>query len=241
MDTSIKKYIICSLDILGTTDNLKNSPSESILYLITEIQYQFIKSILKKYADEKFQYRIFSDNICIFREIEKGDEKSLVEKMIDAVSSFVFTATLVHKMLIRGGITIGDLYVSPNFILGNGLVAAHKLESEYANYARIIVDQSCLIYLGDLTNKTEGLLLKDWDGYYIVNYLLRGSIGNLKTSRNINNHKNILITKYIEIKKQMDGRKLEKIILSMLFHNKCAKLNKSDDDVIDIYECDSAH
>ena len=84
------------------------------------------------------------------------------------------------NFLIRGGITIGDLYIDDTFVLGPGLIDAYKLESQNAKFPRIIVDEryaeKAISYMNNAylrINEGKGkcAIIKDDDGVYFLDYL----------------------------------------------------------------------
>ena len=74
-------------------------------------------------------------------------------------------------VLIRGGISFGDLYIGEtnDVLFGPALVRAYELSENHAIYSRIILDSMILERVG-----TEDLgLMKDGDGIHFVDYLWR--------------------------------------------------------------------
>ena len=51
---------------------------------------------------------------------------------------------LGRKILLRGGITLGDLFIDDTFVWGAALLAAYNIESSIALYPRVIIDDSLL-------------------------------------------------------------------------------------------------
>lgn len=41
---------------------------------------------------------------------------------------------------IRGGMTIGDIFIDDSMVFGPAIVQAHTLETEFAIYPRIVID-----------------------------------------------------------------------------------------------------
>lgn len=98
-----------------------------------------------------------------------------------------------HNILLRGALTIGEIYHDENMVFGPAMVEAYELESKVAEFPRIILhdkieadyeqwltevratdDQERIYDLENEKNytfKPKGLLTKDNDGHYYVDYL----------------------------------------------------------------------
>ncbi len=81
-------------------------------------------------------------------------------------------------VLLRGGLTIGELYHDGNVVYGPAMNMAYMIESQVAVYPRIIVDNSaieqyCKYAAGDEydLNDINSLLRKDADGFFFVDML----------------------------------------------------------------------
>ncbi len=80
--------------------------------------------------------------------------------------------------LIRGGISIGRLFHSDNFIFGDALIKAYELESKYAKYPRIILDDEVIeiaTKYGEHSPQEEEdyykeLVTRDDDGWLYLDY-----------------------------------------------------------------------
>jgi hypothetical protein len=93
-------------------------------------------------------------------------------------------ATLIHDqgILIRGGVTVGEVERSYGQLFGPGIIEAYHLESKIAKHPRIVVDQAVLLELAengslwvndrDYDLDTVGTMLRaDEDGYLFIDYL----------------------------------------------------------------------
>jgi hypothetical protein len=70
-------------------------------------------------------------------------------------------------LLIRGGITVGQLeHGSDGVVVGRAMIDAYLLESEVANYPRIVVSRD--VY--SAVKAPQGMLLRDQDGIVHFNY-----------------------------------------------------------------------
>lgn len=168
----LSKHIILYIDILGMQNKMSNEHSEHYLNVLSSF-YDYMqywnKNIVKILANKDVYFRVFSDNICIAIPVSKYD-KLLSERCYSllAFSQIIFSKALEEKLLIRGGITVGDLYIDNIFIYGKGLIDSYKLENRNAIYPRIIISED---FIKLLRGKYEEDYELDDDGLYSVNIL----------------------------------------------------------------------
>ena len=93
---------------------------------------------------------------------------------------------LVYKgVLLRGYVTVGDIYLDENVVFGPALVRAYELESELARFPRVIIDpvlyEDILRESAGSTSRTgslgihavDGMLKFDADGMRFIDYFSR--------------------------------------------------------------------
>lgn len=135
----------------------------------------------------EIKYITFSDTIIRATNIKSpSNQRYSTGIVFTELLRIVHTyATLIQEgILVRGSVTLGDLYINVDLIFGPGLIRAYKLESQFAFYPRIIVDPCLLKELDqekllvskqhDLETEKEHLsqlLRKDIDGIYYIDYL----------------------------------------------------------------------
>ena len=131
------------------------------------------------------KYSWVSDTFVIsieyLNEIEKNDENIIKGMMIFKLSMII--ASIHHFMaskfglIVRGAISSKYSCITNNFILGEGVAEASKLEKEVAIYPRVIFEQNIIsdeiheIITREHQNNDLNFISKDCDGYYFVNYL----------------------------------------------------------------------
>lgn len=174
-----KEHYIIYFDILGykaffeKCDSIKKLEdyhekiTQGIEIIINDIQEQ------NRYfgpSPDRFAYRIFSDNICIFIE-SRNDKYDLLKFMqIINLSSriqrfFLFSLGL----LIRGCITKGKIIDDDKCIFGDGLIDAVTLESQ-AIYPRIYIPNAKVI--GPLLNISLSVACNCRNAVDIITYKL---------------------------------------------------------------------
>lgn len=194
---NIKNYsqrVIVFMDILGfkniVTNGNENSKLFDLMNYLKWLSRANYEGILKEYDIGK-EVTVFSDSIVISYDVNTLNG-----------SSFYILLDIIHiqldlaskGILVRGGVTIGNLYHEKEIIFGPAMIKAYELESKYAKYPRIIVDESLLEYA--FQNPSEqhtaemelyyliSLLKKDEDGYFYTDFL--SQIQELDNSKDMN-------------------------------------------------------
>lgn len=186
------EYYVAYFDVLGYKEAFKKSEDiskklvegiESSIKTTKDLVSIFNDPSLESIAEmAKIEYKVFSDNVLICR---KKREYSLSE--IDLVYFLRLIATIQRvfcegsRLVVRGGITKGPLYLTNDLVAGKALIDVVELENT-AVYPRIVVD-NCILH--DLKPKIQNeflnkfvetfyqdLLIKDTDGKSFLNYII---------------------------------------------------------------------
>jgi hypothetical protein len=172
-----QKAIVPFIDILGFGDAVKQSDADSINRVLDKVQKSTSPLILDEdnKKDDHAEVISFSDSIVRIRKIETKNNQKYPKGMLfqELVSLVQAQGELIDfDIIIRGGVSVGDIYISGGRVFGPGLIQAYELESKYALYPRIIIDPR-LIY----EHKTGKLLKAKWnrveDELEIMEKLLR--------------------------------------------------------------------
>lgn len=183
MERRCSKYVIAYIDLLCVTDKLTNCPDKILgeIYELYEDALDFCKKDKTGYNAAAIEMKAFSDNVVFAYKVREYSPGAVVTcfgeilVITQFVAYFQFLA-LQKGMLLRGGITIGDLYIDDAIILGNGLVRAYYLENNIAIYPRIVVDY-CVVDELEKTryeggNKYDACkIASDNDFSYYIDYL----------------------------------------------------------------------
>lgn len=141
-------YVIAYIDMLGTKKRIESGESTLTLRCLHQLYTEIIKAYTgEALKSEHLRIKIFSDNIIIAHPILNHDifKTSCLNQMIAFAASFQIMA-MFYQWPVRGGITIGKLYIDDVLVWGSGLVRAYQLESS-ANYPRIVIDKDILFPL----------------------------------------------------------------------------------------------
>lgn len=221
-----KLHFIVYLDILGVKNKINSEQSNEYLQKIQKIYTQALE-LFEQYKNlgggNELKCKIFSDNIIFATEIYNqqysgfcNNINSVIVTSLAIFTIFLYQYALEEGFLIRGGMTVGDLFINDVFTYGKGLIRAYQLENEIAIFPRVILDEQVLKYI-DKVNSTNlngcKIYENDFDNYYYINYLsylfktleieklnnLLREIKKEKKSEKIKQKHNWLITKYNEI------------------------------------------
>ncbi len=153
-----------------------------------------IEKSLYKMKIAKVQTHVISDTVILSAPLYDEDIKcpsSGIFQILGSVAS-TFLLSLAFKKACRGGIEIGpSIEMGQGDIYGYALLEAHRLESEVAEYPRIVIGNELVQYLSlakesvssnfyDTFNRAmsaiciDELISKDSDDQYVLDYLGEG-------------------------------------------------------------------
>ena len=144
----LKEYYIAYLDLLGYKDFFKENP-DSVSEFFNDIKSAIAeaKKIIKE--TKKLNYRLFSDNIVIYTEVQESSTYNDVANLLGfliSVASVQRKFIINHNLFLRGGITKGKMCVEKEFLFGQGIIDVVEMEKE-ANYPRIILSEKVVSLL----------------------------------------------------------------------------------------------
>lgn len=181
-----EERIVAFLDILGFSNMIKEYEKKivtsTLLQDLNSTLKQVIDNTLSKYNKDEyvgFEYKIFSDNICLslpFFQTQNDFEQSL-GILLNLVREFQFRM-LSKNYLIRGGISTGSYYSNEHLIFSGGLVHSYKIESTIANYPRVVLDNSItdkLTFPNQNVFLHGTLLFSNLENIYFVNPFMSGN------------------------------------------------------------------
>lgn len=169
-----KKHLIAFIDFLGASEAIANDTNDTNLNTVNYL-IGVASRICESYREsscKNIKIKAFSDNIvfaALIDALSDDDISKLAHDLCLMVSAFQMNAFKLG-ILIRGGISMGNLYIDDTFVWGKALLQAYHLESKMAFYPRIIVDKMIRDLMPDCD--TSGCrkhhIKDDIDGLYIV-------------------------------------------------------------------------
>jgi len=230
----LKKSFCAYLDVLGFSQKIKeNNIAFFNLYLATldnEIKYlSDMHDLNGNQGFKGFELKIFTDNFVLGHPWNDEFGESELGNIFEILSHIQF-GFAKKGIFFRGAISVSELFMDQNIVLGPALIESYKLESETAVFPRIILSKDVekivhehINYYKPPTDSYQSKqYLIDIDGNYFVNYLYiilyqfsTPTIG--KVILELNKHKKPIIT---NLKEHRNNFKLfEKYSWIAKYHN----------------------
>ena len=174
-DRRTDTYIVAYIDLLGMTNRIKGTDRQPVMNKLYNL-YTFSMKLTKDIQIEENQdirFKIFSDNIIIAKSLstETEQRKQDIRSLLMCAGHFQeLTVSDSVGWLLRGGISIGQLFIDDVMIWGDALLKAYYLEDKIANYPRIIIDKNVVDEIMDDKQLNE-YLRQDFDNLYFLNFL----------------------------------------------------------------------
>lgn len=143
---NLDEYLVAYIDILGGKNLILNDKGNKNLNTVKEI-YKFAMDSLTessvKNATQNLKIKIFSDNIVVASKIKTVTLRQIT---LSIVNFFRFIAYFQRKaldkgILLRGGVSIGELYIQDDFVWGKALISAYEVEQQ-ANDPIIMIENN---------------------------------------------------------------------------------------------------
>ncbi|MGH9488888.1 MAG: hypothetical protein ACRD17_00130, partial [Terriglobales bacterium] len=183
-----ERSVLTYIDILGFRELVETKSAGDISRSIRVVRelvepYQF-KTRFPKI--KKADFRNFSD-LCLVRKAiapkgklpATGEARSQILRMVHTQSNLL----LREGILLRGGITVGDVALSYGQLFGPAVIRGYELEHQVARFPRIVVGEEVLREAktnpalwthgdgGEELRGVKSMLRRDFDGEYFVDYL----------------------------------------------------------------------
>ncbi len=170
-------YIVAYFDLLGVTSRIKSDMEKQEVFMNKlHNLYTFSVNLTREIqikGNQEIQFKIFSDNIIIAKRISEEKKKRLedINCLLSCAAHFQeLSASDSVGWMLRGGITIGQLFIDEVMVWGEALVKAYFLEDKVAVYPRVIIDSNVISELKDDSALSE-YTRKDFDDLIFLNYL----------------------------------------------------------------------
>ena len=163
VNTGNGTYIVAHFDVLGFRDKFEKDPSG------TESAMTELGSLINGVCSSSGIKRIFgTDNAILYAELGKGtDTRIVVDDLIKGLAGIQYHAFVDHKLLLRGGITIGE-FTDDSFLIGDAYIRALDLE-KVADWGCILVDREVKMLMSSKVR--EDWLFGCGDGRDMLNYI----------------------------------------------------------------------
>lgn len=167
----LKLYAIAYLDLLGTSSKIESDKTEEYFFRIHTLYNLAVTynedERLSKFPYSKIKTKIFSDNIIMAIPLSSVNDNNGIRCLLEFVSVFQNYSDVLYSWLVRGGITVGNLFLDKVFVWGTGLLRAYELENHIAIYPRVVIDRN----IPSLIDGNSDFLYQDIDGQFYINFL----------------------------------------------------------------------
>jgi len=169
------------LDLLGFSARTKasyiNETENKLLQEFHEIFSNQIARMKEETEESLLYFKSFSDNVLLAHPRFSDDMESEFGFIISSIKEYQFTMAL-KGFFIRGGLSIGQLFVDDDNVYGEALIDAYELESKVAINPMValcdntmkLVDHHLTFYHGEWAPQLKDVLVNG-DGRYFINYL----------------------------------------------------------------------
>lgn len=218
------------LDVLGfSKEIIKHDSCGDGNTHLTEINKAIGKAgyNLKGYG-ESWNVKIFTDNVVLgspIDQLHEGDEEGRFGHIVMNLVYYQLSMVL-DGFFVRGGWSIGNLFMNTRLIYGKALIEAHEIESKLSIFPRVILSEEMkmlvkkhLNYYSKTTiSPQKHHVLKDEEDNFFINYLVGVLDDDYEVKWNLlAKHKNIIEGKINTFRN--DKRVLRKYKWAAFYHN----------------------
>lgn len=145
---SYERRIVCFIDILGFSNIVKGTVTSGIrgasglrnicgaLNMLDDFRLTLSEAMKAK----DVRTTQFSDSVVI--SFPWNEEDNSIVSAIFWIKNYQVFLIMQHGVLLRGGITVGDIIHNEKMIVGPAMIDAYTLESKKALNPRIIIDSN---------------------------------------------------------------------------------------------------
>lgn len=181
---SYERRIVCFIDILGFSNIVKGTVTSGIrgasdlrnicgaLNMLDDFRLTMCEAMKSK----DVRATQFSDSVVI--SFPWNEEDNSIVSAIFLIKNYQVFLIMQHGVLLRGGITVGDIIHNEKMIVGPAMIDAYTLESKCAITPRIIIDSQVVPLFEKAFDRCRKgnryfdttLISKDDDNRYYIDY-----------------------------------------------------------------------
>ena len=162
------------LDILGFSALVKGQECNVVHQVIGTIKQELKSS--KDYMGKIGSNPIattFSDCIVLSVEVKNADVEEASNILVTATVKMLQETYLKQAIALRGGMAYGKLYHQTDGVFGPAMIKAYELESQFADWPRVIFDRSVTEHFKDKSGLPSIGFTNYGDGFWGVDCLNR--------------------------------------------------------------------
>ena len=171
------------IDILGFSQKIVNNDLSFFSSYLTTLKEELkhienMHDLSGKEGLKSFELKIFTDNFVFGHPWYDRYGESELGNIFEVLSHIQYTF-IKSKIFVRGAVSVSDLYMDENIVLGPALIESYNLETKKAIYPRIILSDDVveivkehINYYSDRKHSPQNKeYLLDIDGIHFINYL----------------------------------------------------------------------
>lgn len=175
MEVAYQKRICLFLDILGFSALVKSQSCEVVYKIVRDIKGELKsnKIAIGQIYSEPIA-TTFSDCIVLSIEADESDVEQASNILVSATVKMLQETYLNQRIALRGGMAYGELFHDrTDGVFGPAMIKAYELESQFADWPRVIFDQSLIKHFRDKTGLPTIGFTNYGDGFWGVDCLNR--------------------------------------------------------------------
>ena len=174
MNKNYQDRLCLFLDILGFSALVKEQECSIVHQIIRNIKKELKSN--KEYMEMVGSNPIattFSDCIVLSIEAKKSDVEQASNVLVSATVKMLQDTYLNQAIALRGGLAYGKLYHQNDGVFGPAMIKAYELESQYADWPRVVFDRSVIEHFKDKGGLKSIGFANYGDGFWGVDCLNR--------------------------------------------------------------------
>lgn len=154
--------VIAYIDLMGIKEKINSQYTLTTIWILLKRIAQLCEN------NKRLYYKAFSDNIIICEQIDDSNPIIALNDVLNIVREIEFFMFHIEVPFVRGAIVVGSIYFNDDYVFGEALLKAYRIEQNDAIFPRIIVDKSVFNILEH--NKSD-YIIKDRDGLYFYDFM----------------------------------------------------------------------
>lgn len=171
--------VVTFLDILGFSSLVKNGTAEEVAQVLKTLR-RFAESKQFKEPDDTDALSFsFSDCIVRIRFLDGVNQQHPIGHLFHEILDLIHIQgeLILHRILVRGGMTMGSICAIGSTVFGPAMVRAYELESKSAIYPRVVIDPVLLNAVRDDHRLRAAHNSLEYELQAIRNLIRRGESG----------------------------------------------------------------
>lgn len=163
-----------------------------------------IEELNPLHRDSPYALKTYTDNVLVAWPLDSSGSENSEGEFGGIVTGALFYQLdlALEGLFVRGGLTLGQVYVGDDFVFGSPIIEAHRLESVHGSPPRVVLSDSVvtlatrqLASYGDAEDSPHNTSLIRQGDIVFLNYLgplIDGSADEDEQSEGFERHKRIL-------------------------------------------------